>query len=66
MNIKRIKYLSLDQNKSKVYGIKSPIIWACENRQSYPIAYLKKPKHLSQEEFEDILNRIEIKFNISI
>lgn len=63
MNIKRIKYLSLDPNKSKVYGIKSAIIWGCEERQSYPVAYIKKPKHIKQEEFEYILSKIDITLN---
>jgi len=36
----------------------SPMIVKRENSTVYPIVYLRKPKHISQSEFEDVINRL--------
>ena len=43
---------------------KSAIIWGHEPGVMYPILYLSKPKHISQEDFEEILNKLEINIKI--
>lgn len=53
--------IELDKNKNRIFGIKSAILWAFKSsNKSYPLIYLRKPKHMSDEEFEDILDRLEI------
>lgn len=53
--------LELEKNKDKVFGARSAILWGyTEATTAYAIVYLKKPKYMSEEEFEDILDGLEI------
>lgn len=53
--------IELDKNKNRIFGIKSAILWGYKNSNtSYPLIYLRKPKYMSEEEFNDILDRLEI------
>lgn len=61
MAVKFLK-IELDKNKNKIFGIRSAILWGfIEDNVSCPIIYLRKPKYMSDEEFESILDRLEIK-----
>jgi hypothetical protein len=67
MNIfNQIKSFEFDRNKSHKYGIKSGIIWAYSNQSNccYPMLYISKPKGISQEDFELLLDSIDINFRI--
>ena len=63
MNIlERIKSFEYDKNRQKIFGIKSAIVWGYSNETNgcYPILYISKPKSISQEDFELLLDKIEI------
>lgn len=47
-------------NGEKSLGIKSPTLWGIEEGKMYPIVFFRKPKHISQEDFDDFMSRIEI------
>lgn len=57
-----IKSIEFDKNKNKIFGIKSGILWGHSKNENkcFPILYISKPKHISQKDFESILNRVEI------
>jgi len=58
-----LKSFSFDTNKQKLYGLKSGIVWGnYERGGSSPILYISKPKHLSQEDFDELLDSIDIQF----
>lgn len=44
----------------KSLGIKSPTLWGVEDGKMYPLIFFRKPKHISQEDFDKLMNRIEI------
>ena len=53
-----------DENSDSIFGIKSPILWRYNNENSVsPICYFRKPKHVSDREFENIINLIKSKLN---
>lgn len=58
-----LKSIELDKNKRKVFGIKSGILWGHSNKTngSYPLFYILKPKHMTQEDFDIILDHLEVK-----
>lgn len=59
--LKELQSFEFDRNKSKVFGIKSAIIWGHhKNGGSYPLLYITKPKHVTQEEYEEILDGLNI------
>ena len=41
-------------------GIKSATIWGIKGVVSCPLLYLRKPKHLSDNDYIELLNRLEI------
>lgn len=47
-------------NGDKSLGIKSPTLWGLEDGKMYPLVYFRKPKHISQEDFEAFMSRLEI------
>lgn len=63
---KNIKSFEFDKNKSRLFGIKSGIIWGHRVDKSaiFPLLYISKPKAISQEDFEELLNSIEINFKL--
>lgn len=63
MNIlEKINSFEYDKNRTKIFGIKSAIIWGInkENKHQFPMLYISKPKHISQADFELILDRLEL------
>ncbi len=63
MNIlESIRSYEYDKNKTKVFGIKSAIIWghSKNTNSSFPMLYISKPKNISQEDFELLLDSIDI------
>lgn len=55
-----IKSFEYDRNKERIFGIKSAIVWGHYKSGSSPLFYITKPKHISQEDFDYILDRLEI------
>lgn len=57
-----IRSIEYDKNRNKLFGIKSAIIWAHskEGGGTYPLLYIYKPKSISQEDYELLLNKLEI------
>ena len=53
------KEFCLDRG-DKSLGIKSPTLWGIEDGKMYPIIYLRKPKGISQEDFDAFIERIQI------
>lgn len=57
----KILKLELEKNKDKNFRSRSAILWVyTEDTTAYAI-YLNKPKYMSYEEFDDILDKLEIK-----
>ena len=40
--------------------IKSPVIWGEKGNTAMPVCYLTRPKHVSIEDWNDFLNRLNI------
>ena len=61
-----IRSFEFDKNKNKVFGIKSGIVWghSKDSNSSFPLLYISKPKSISNEDFEVLLNSINIEFII--
>ena len=55
-----LKSISCDKNKSRFLNIKSVIVWGHREKGSFPLLYIKKPKHVSQEDFDEIIDHLEI------
>ena len=51
---------SFSKHGEKSLGIKSPILWGIEGGKMYPLVYFHKPKHVSQEEFNQIIERMSL------
>lgn len=63
MNIlDEIKSITFDKNRTELFGIKSGILWghSKDTNVSYPLLYISKPKQISQEDFEVLLDSIKI------
>jgi hypothetical protein len=63
MNIlESIRSFEFDKNRNKIFGIKSGIVWGYSNKTngSFPMLYISKPKSISQEDFELLLEKIDI------
>ena len=61
-----IRSFEFDKNKNKVFGIKSGIVWghSKNSNSTFPLLYISKPKHITNEDFEVLLNSINIEFII--
>ena len=59
-----IRSFEFDRNRKQLFGIKSGIVWghSKETNGSFPMLYISKPKHISQEDFELLLDSIDIRF----
>lgn len=57
-----IRSFEFDKNRKAIFGIKSGIIWGHSNKTngSFPILYISKPKGISQEDFELLLDKLDI------
>jgi len=64
--IESIKSFEFDENRRKIFGIKSGIVWGHSNKSnsSFPMLYISKPKHVSQKDFELLLSKIDIQINV--
>ena len=56
---------SIDRNKGHIFDLKSVIIWRYRPDKTgscvySPIAYIRKPKGVSDEDFNNLINRIKI------
>ena len=60
----KYKDFEFDKNKEKIFGIKSGIVWGHSKTKNSisPLLYISKPKHVSQEDFEELLETIRISF----
>jgi len=63
--IKNLRSIEFDKNRRKIFGIKSGIVWGYSKNtnSSSPLLYISKPKHISQEDFEFMLERLEVGLN---
>ena len=60
--LERIRSFEYDKNRNKIFGIKSAIVWGYskEGSTTFPLFYISKPKSVSQEDFELLLDKIDI------
>lgn len=60
----KIRSVEVDKNKNKIFGIKSAIIWAHSNQtnSTYPLLYLRKPKNITDEEYKELIDSINVTF----
>lgn len=59
--LNEIRAIEYDRNRTKLFGIKSGIVWGHHKEGgSFPLLYISKPKHVSQADFEEILNKLDI------
>lgn len=65
MNIlDRMRSFEYDKNRDRIFGIESAIVWCNskdDNGAVFPILYISKSKHISQEDYELLLDNIEIR-----
>ena len=61
---KTIRAIELDTNKKRNFGLKSAVLWGHSNNSNScaPLLYISKPKHISQEDFDYMVSKIDIKF----
>jgi len=62
MILDKIKSFEFDRNRSGIRDIKSGIVWGHSKGSGsiFPMLYISKPKHISQEDFEILLDKIDI------
>lgn len=63
MNIlDKIKSFEYDKNRCHILGIKSAVIWGHlkDSNSLFPLLYISKPRNISQEDYELLLNKIDI------
>lgn len=60
-----IRSFEYDKNKNNALGIKSGIVWGHSNNSnsSFPMLYISKPKGISKEDFDLLLDKLEININ---
>jgi len=58
-----IRAIEFDRNTNHQFGVKSAILWGHSKHTNgaFPILYISKPKHISQDDFDYILNKLDIK-----
>jgi hypothetical protein len=64
--IDRIKSFEFDRNRNNVFGIKAAIVWARteEGFTLYPLLYISKPRWITQKDYDDILDRLQLSISI--
>lgn len=64
--IDKIRSIGYDKNRTKIFGLKSAILWGHfkDSNGSMPLLYISKPKYITQEEYEDLLDRLEINLKV--
>ena len=66
MNIfDKIRAFEYDENRTKIFRIKSGIVWGYskDTNGCFPMLYITKPKNISQEDFELLLSKLDINFD---
>lgn len=60
--LNEIRAIEYDKNRKKMFGIKSAIIWGHSRKSNsmFPLLYISKPKNISQEDYELLLNKLQI------
>jgi len=60
--INTIRSFEFDKNRKSIFRIKSAIVWghSKDSNSSFPMLYISKPKNISQEDFEVLLDRLDI------
>lgn len=53
---------TLDAKDIHQLGYKCAVVWGHKKASMIPVMYIRKPKHISQEEFDNMMKHIEIKF----
>lgn len=63
-----VRAIEFDKNRNHIFGIKSAILWGhSKNTNSiFPLLYISKPKHISKEDFELLLDKMEITLSRSL
>lgn len=61
MNLDKFDSIEFDRNKNRIFGIKSAILWGHKGSTAIPLMYFRKPKHMPQEDFDDLLDRIDVR-----
>ena len=58
----KIRSFEFDRNRKHIFGIKSAIVWGHSNKTNgaFPLLYISKPKAISDEEYMELLNSLEI------
>ena len=64
--IDKIRSIEYDKNRTKIFGIKSAILWghSKDTNGIFPLLYISKPKGITLEEYEDLLDRLEINLKV--
>ena len=63
MNIlDKISSFEYDKNRTNIFGIKSGIVWGNSKSTNgqFPLLYISKPKNISKEDFDVLLDKINI------
>lgn len=62
----KIKSFEFDRNRRRLFGIKSGIVWghSKEVNAMFPMLYISKPKSISQEDFELMLDSLQLEFKV--
>jgi hypothetical protein len=64
--LSKLRAIEFDLNKNKTFGVKSAIVWGHYKDVNVcsPLLYLVKPKHISNEDYNEMINNIKISFTI--
>jgi hypothetical protein len=59
--LEEIRSCEFDKNEKHLFGIKSAIMWGHSKSSNgmYPLFYIRKPKCITQEDFNDILDHLD-------
>jgi hypothetical protein len=59
-----LRSFEFDRNKKRIFGIKSAIVWGHSktSNSSSPLLYISKPKHVSQKDFDFMLEHLDLTF----
>lgn len=55
-----IDTIEFDRNKEQILGVKSAILWGHKGSSATPLMYFRKPKNMPQEDFDNILDNLQI------
>lgn len=61
-----IRSIEYDRNRKSIFGIKSAIIWghSKSSNSCSPLLYISKPKSVSKEDFEYLLDRLKVEIHL--